>query len=446
MAIENYDVKESTKLKRFCLERNLSDYTKRKYYVNLRRYVNYFDLTLEELIDEADKEEDEIVRESKRKIRERMLDFRVFLKENFSTNTIITNMNCVATFYNHFGISVPKLPRMKYDSSPNKSIEYKDLPNIDEIRTAIENSKNAKHIALFSFMACNGTSRNEIAHFKYSQFLNAIKHYCPNVETPQDIINELDGKCEELEIIPVFRMYREKTQYYYYAPISPECTQFCINYLKQEGLDLKPDDYFFKLAPNGVSAAFKLMNNKMNWGKRGTIDFFSPHRIRKFNASSIGDSDYANYIQGRKPDPIKETYFKKDVELIREEYKKYMSNFAIYTRYDVLINSEAYNQLLDEKNDLEQQLKDTKEEYEREIALLKASNNDMNSRMDSLQEQMDNKGLETQMFELQRRAAQNELVTSTPGLMEYVMKIFEDQIDFGDRKYYSDAEIDDLVR
>ena len=66
--------------------------------------------------------------------------------------------------------------------------------------------------------------------------------------------------------------------------------------------------------------------------------------------------------------------------------------------------------------------------------------------MDSLQEQMDNKGLETQMAEIQRRAAQHELVKSTPGLMEYVMKIFEDQIDFGDRKYYSDAEIDDLVR
>ena len=70
----------------------------------------------------------------------------------------------------------------------------------------------------------------------------------------------------------------------------------------------------------------------------------------------------------------------------------------------------------------------------------------MNSRMDSLQEQMDNKGLETQMMELQRRAAQHNLVTSTPGLIEYVMKIFEDQIDFGDRKYYSDAEIDNLVR
>ena len=70
----------------------------------------------------------------------------------------------------------------------------------------------------------------------------------------------------------------------------------------------------------------------------------------------------------------------------------------------------------------------------------------MNNRMDSLQEQMDSKGLEIQMAELQRRAAQHELVTSTPGLMEYVMKIFEDQIDFGNRKYYSDAEIDDLVR
>ena len=39
MSIEGYDVRDSPKLKRFCLERNLGDHTVRKYYVNLKRYV-----------------------------------------------------------------------------------------------------------------------------------------------------------------------------------------------------------------------------------------------------------------------------------------------------------------------------------------------------------------------------------------------------------------------
>ena len=39
---------------------------------------------------------------------------------------------------------------------------------------------------------------------------------------------------------------------------------------------MKPDDYFFKLAPNGVSTAFKLMNNKMNW-ENVELSIFSAH-------------------------------------------------------------------------------------------------------------------------------------------------------------------------
>ena len=276
-----------------------------------------------------------------------------------------------------------------------------------------------------------------------TELLEGIQDYFPDVETPQDIIKAVDGKCEELMIMPVFRMKRVKTNYRYHTIITPEATQFCINYLKVHGLNLKDDDQFFTMKPHAVTSAYKSINNKMNWGKKGDYDFFSSHRVRKFNASSISNTDFAHYIQGRKPtNKMNEIYFKKSIEELREEYEKYLPKFGIYARYDILINSEAYNQLLDEKNDLEQKLKESQDE----IAKLKASNNAINSRMDSLQEQMDSKGLEIQMAELQRRAAQHELVTSTPGLMEYVMKIFEDQIDFGNRKYYSDAEIDDLVR
>ena len=60
-------------------------------------------------------------------------------------------------------------------------------------------------------------------------------------------------------------------------------------------------------------------------------------------------------------DVIDKTYGHNDVsEELGERYNEHMHKFAIFDRYDVMINSEAYNQLLNEKNDLEQQLKKLK--------------------------------------------------------------------------------------
>ncbi|ALT69950.1 hypothetical protein [Methanobrevibacter millerae] len=447
MSIEGYDVRDSPKLKRFCLERNLGDHTVRKYYVNLKRYVNFCNKTLEELLEEADEEEDRVTRQGRRKIRERLIDFRVYLKENYATNTVLTNMTCVTTFYKHFDITIPELPRMVYNESPNSSIEFKDLPTIDDIKTAIENSKNPKHKALYLFMACNGTSRNEISKFKYSQFLSAIQEYFPDVETPQDIVNALDGKCDELDIIPIFKMYREKTRYHYYTAISPECVQFCINYIKQQGLGLKEDTPFFQLSADGVSGAFKLMNNKMKWGKKGSIDFFSPHRIRKFNASAIEDTDFANYIQGRKPNKIRETYFKKDIENVREEYKKHMHKFNIYAHYDVMINSEAYKkmkkQIEDERRKHEDENKKLRKEYEHKINQLELQNSLLSGQINNI---------ETQMIGLVRaneyrafiKYVREDDFAKEHGLMDYAIDIYESRIS-NDENFHPSIEDMDII-
>lgn len=447
MSIEGYDVRDSPKLKRFCLERNLGDHTVRKYYVNLKRYVNFCNKTLEELLEEADEEEDRVTRQGRRKIRERLIDFRVYLKENYATNTVLTNMTCVTTFYKHFDITIPELPRMVYNESPNSSIEFKDLPTIDDIKTAIENSKNPKHKALYLFMACNGTSRNEISKFKYSQFLSAIQEYFPDVETPQDIVDALDGKCDELDIIPIFKMYREKTRYHYYTAISPECVQFCINYIKQQGLGLKEDTPFFQLSADGVSGAFKLMNNKMKWGKKGSIDFFSPHRIRKFNASAIEDTDFANYIQGRKPNKIRETYFKKDIENVREEYKKHMHKFNIYAHYDVMINSEAYKkmkkQIEDERRKHEDENKKLRKEYEHKINQLELQNSLLSGQINNI---------ETQMIGLVRaneyrafiKYVREDNFAKEHGLMDYAIDIYESRIS-NDENFHPSIEDMDII-
>ena len=271
------------------------------------------------------------------------MDFRVYLKEKgYSRNTIITTMTSVSTFYHHFDITIPKLPPFSYDESPNGGVEFRDLPTIDDIRVAIENTRSLRRKAMFAFQACNGTSRTEIStNFTFKQFKEGIQDYFPDVETPQDIIKAVDGKCEELMIMPVFRMKRVKTNYRYHTIITPETTQFCINYLKVHGLNLKDDDQFFTMKPHAVTSAYKSINNKMNWGKKGDFDFFSSHRVRKFNASSISNTDFAHYIQGRKPtNKMNEIYFKKSIEELREEYEKYLPKFGIYARYDILINSE----------------------------------------------------------------------------------------------------------
>ena len=447
MSIEGYDVRDSPKLKRFCLERNLGDHTVRKYYVNLKRYVNFCNKTLEELLEEADEEEDRVTRQGRRKIRERLIDFRVYLKENYATNTVLTNMTCVTTFYKHFDITIPELPRMVYNESPNSSIEFKDLPTIDDIKTAIENSKNPKHKALYLFMACNGTSRNEISKFKYSQFLSAIQEYFPDVETPQDIVNALDGKCDELDIIPIFKMYREKTRYHYYTAISPECVQFCINYIKQQGLGLKEDIPFFQLSADGVSGAFKLMNNKMKWGKKGSIDFFSPHRIRKFNASAIEDTDFANYIQGRKPNKIRETYFKKDIENVREEYKKHMHKFNIYAHYDVMINSEAYKkmkkQIEDERRKHEDENKKLRKEYEHKINQLELQNSLLSGQINNIETQMT--GLvRANEYRAFIKYVREDDFAKEHGLMDYAIDIYESRIS-NDENFHPSIEDMDII-
>ncbi|WP_296890353.1 hypothetical protein [uncultured Methanobrevibacter sp.] len=68
----------------------------------------------------------------------------------------------------------------------------------------------------------------KLVKFAFQQFLEGVKPFCNNPEMPSDIINDLDGRCGELDVILVFKMKRQKTSYTYYAPITPEAVQFSI--------------------------------------------------------------------------------------------------------------------------------------------------------------------------------------------------------------------------
>lgn len=434
MSIENYNIWESPKFIRFCAEKGIKEGTQRKYVVCLNRYVKYHQKTLETLLEEAEQEIIDEIPLDRRKIYDWLLDFRTYmLQEDYAYNTIITTMDAVKNFYKQFRIPRPDLPSFKGNKSPNDLIEWEDLPNMDIVKQAIENVNTAKHKALFLFCAVTGTARMEVANFTFGQFLEGIKYYCPNAKTPHDVIDCLDGKCEELEVVPVFKMCRSKTEYMYYTAITPECTQFMINYLKTQALHLNEEDRFFQLSPHGVGNAFKLLNNRMKWGKKGTFDYFSSHRLRKFNASLIGDLDFANYIQGRVPSKIREAYFKQDKERVREEYKKYMHLFTIYANYDVLINSEAYNSLLDEKNRLSDELEQTKKDYQELLISVK----DMRHEIDNLSRIND-------IAKIQDYIVDNELVNEY-NLASDVINLYKEDVKKDDFEGVTNDYIEELI-
>lgn len=446
------DVKKSDALEEFLEERisfaetSINDYT-----YHMATYCFFHQKKIDDLVKEyKEDQKKEHDNEKSYKVRKDLLQYARHQVENKQAKgTILNKQSRVKTFLRDNSVYIPnfKPDLSKYNENDNYYTK-KDLPTRETVKIAINNS-NLKHKGIFAWIFTTGTARKETAEsLTVKRFIEGISEFCES-KTPQGMIEELDGKTNEKKVIPIIRLDRIKTAHPYHTVTTPECVQFIIDYIKSKPAILNElDQPLFGVKPDAISAAFKKINIKYGWGKKGRYNYFGCHRLRHHHYTQIDDSNLANRLEGRTlKDVIDKTYdHNDDPEELRERYKEHMHKFAIFDRYDVMLNSEAYNQLLNEKNDLEQQLKETKEEYEREIALLKASSNDMNSRMDSLQEQMNAKGLETQMIELQKRAASHELVTSTPGLMEYVMRIFEDQIDFGERKYYSDAEIDDLVR
>lgn len=153
-------------------------------------------------------------------------------------------------------------------------------------------------------------------------------------------------------------------------------------------MGLNDEDPFFQLTNWGVSTAFKLINEKFNWGKRGSRGYFTTHRIRSLHASLIEEENFANYIEGRKPDPIMHAYFKRDPNRVREKYKEHMYKFTIYAHYNVMINSDAYRELQDQLEEEQQRHEADKEKYENELAQLRAENAALSTQMGNMQDQI----------------------------------------------------------
>ena len=112
--------------RRFCRERNIRESTANGYESALKHYLRFHNKSLDELIEEAIRDEEDMVPLKDRKVKKRLLNYRSYLlKSNCSPNTVKTYFTKVKTFYLHFDIEIPHLPSAKYDSSKSESATVK---------------------------------------------------------------------------------------------------------------------------------------------------------------------------------------------------------------------------------------------------------------------------------------------------------------------------------
>jgi len=333
----------------FCQERNIKDETIRQYKSTLNKYSRYYEMSIDELIDEAIDEENEGIDKRRRSIKTRLLQFRTYLvtEANLRPRTIQKHMSNICAFYHHFEIELPTLPPLKFDGEEKEQLTYFDLPTREQLGMAYEIA-GIRIGAVLLFMASSGTARTECANMTIGDFIEACRGYYTS-ETIPEIIEELANSIEQ--IVPTFYLFRQKTSKKYYTFCTPEAANAIIEWLQlrlkicnENEEELTMEDSLWGLSKRQITYHFANINDELGFGFKGPYRFLRPHTVRKFHASNIGLSEEKiDLLQGRSRDKIHETYIKTNPDELKQMYINVMDNVTLGNINKKEIHHDEYN-------------------------------------------------------------------------------------------------------
>ena len=417
-------------------KRKVTDSTKNRYVLSLATYCMYNNMPVDDLMKEADDEERANIRVKDRKILQRLDNYRYWLVEQgLQKLTCQTRFNDAKWCYKRMYIQVPELNEFNYPRE--QQLKYSDLPTTIDIQKAVDGTNALSNKALFLFMASSGTAKMETSLLTVQSFIDATKEYHNEIDNIHNVLKILDGKND---IIPLFEMHREKTDYYYHTCCSPEATQAIINLLQAQPI-IKNDDPLFYLSYNGIAKAFQRANHKHNWGKIKNYFYFSSHRLRKRHASIIGNYDLANYLQGRKPDTkIKETYYFNNPEKVKEEYLEHLNELIIYESNYRDIYSEEYQDLLNKNKELN----DLVNSQDNQIKELTSKNETLMGMIYDVETKVDNIANANDLTRIQDYISKHELVNKY-NLSSTIIGYYKEDVKKEDFEGVTDDYIETLI-
>jgi hypothetical protein len=334
-----------TAIETFCTEKNLSKSTTSLYESCVKSYEAVNQLSLDDLLKEADREEEEAIRWKNRSLRTRLINFRKWLFDNKSQGTANRYLGCIKTIYRHFEIELQDLPSFnskQVDKTHEKSFE--DIPTKQELIDAYYEANNVcKCIILFA--SSSGISKVDFLNLSVADFINA----CSDFVTTDTLLEQLYELKQVDNLIPCFEGCRQKTGTRYTTFCSPEAAEHILQYLigrdaeiketfekaddeEQEDLPecLSESDPLFDISSSHLWYVFRRINNKLQLGKVGKFTRFRCHQLRAFQASTLVNLeensftiDEVDALQGRKKDKTHRAYF---TESKQKLFKKYCEN------------------------------------------------------------------------------------------------------------------------
>jgi integrase len=332
----------------YCENRNIKDTTVEVYVIAFQKYTTLLNRTLPELIDEAELEEERAVRLRKRKIKQYLLAFKQHLdKENYSDNYKRNLTNCIRTFYTEYDIQLPKRFRNK-SRNDRKQVLYEDLPTMQDISHILKYA-NLTYKAIILLGVSSGMSRAEICSLTFKDLFDAIP-LDPYPETLKELVVRV-GEIDNL--IPLWKVQRQKTGNNFFTFSSPEASDRILDYLKDldrrvirytkdTRIDLKfkfsPDTQLFvnkslnPLTDFAMTTNFVRLNQKAGFELVDNRYPIRPHSLRKVFASTLEKNKMPHlmtrWLMGHTQDTTTTAYFKADPQAIREEYIQVLNHLT----------------------------------------------------------------------------------------------------------------------
>ena len=214
-------------------------------------------------------EEEKGIRWKNRKLKKRLLNFRKYLQEKYYQNTVKTHFSQILTIYKHYEIEIHDLPQTSTKNLKEPTpISFKDLPDKEIIKKALKIS-NPLMRAIILFEVSSGCAKRETLNITIQDFIDATSEY-HNSNNIYDVIQQLKDRDD---LIPTFKLRRQKTNKYYTTFCSPEAATEIMNYILSIPKKLKNEDALFKLNTDYFNKLFVEINDKLKLGDPLLFDF-----------------------------------------------------------------------------------------------------------------------------------------------------------------------------
>ena len=359
-------VKIVIRLEAFCNEKNLSQSTTALYTSCVKLYEEINNLSLDDLIEEADQEEEQGVRWKNRKLKKRLIHYRNYLFANKSQGTANRYLGCIKTIYRHFEIEILPLPSFNSRQiDKTYQMDYDDLVTKQQLIDAYYEANNVTKCILV-FAISTGLSKVDMLNLKVIDFINAC-----NVQD-DDLPNQLQQIKDTPNLIPCFKGARKKTGVKYTTFCSPEAVEHILQYLlgrdasirevyrknNDENLpkQLEYNDKLFDISNSHLLYTFAKINRKLNLGKVGKFSRLRCHMLRKYHASTLSNCQEVTWtfeeidtLQGRLQDMTHRAYFHDSTEKLYEKYCACVDELMLFKSIHG-IDEEAFERLKKENN------------------------------------------------------------------------------------------------